>query len=205
VERSPRKKEAGVKALAVILALVLFVAAAQAYTSGVPTGLTGAPGEGTCANCHDNLNNGAGSVAISAPYEYAAGETLEVTVDVAHPGQKKWGFELTCLDGADEPAGEFIITDPSRTQLDVDDGNGRGYVMHTATGTDEGTTDASPGWTFRWVAPSDSRPQVTFYVCAVAANNAQGTNGDFCYTLALPIDQSPVESSSWGRVKGLFQ
>jgi hypothetical protein len=185
--------------------LVLTAAGAQGYSSGVPTGLTGAPGEGTCANCHDNLNNGSGGVAITAPFEYALGETLEVTVDVHQMSQERWGFELTCLDGLDQPAGQFILTDPARTQLDTDGDTGRDYVMHTTTGTDEGHMHACLGWTFQWVAPTESRPQVTFYVAAVAANNGSGTNGDYVYTEALPIDQSPVEGSSWGRIKGLFR
>ena len=61
----------------VVLALALAaVGVAQAYTSGVPVGLTGAPGEATCAGCHDNLNTGGGWVSITAPNEYQAGETI---------------------------------------------------------------------------------------------------------------------------------
>jgi hypothetical protein len=187
-----------------VMALTL-PALALAYTSGVPTGLTGAPGEGTCANCHDNLNNGSGGISISAPYSCAPGETLEVTVDVHHMMQEKWGFELTCLDGLDQPAGHFIVTDPTRTQLDNDGDTGRDYMMHTATGSDEGHMNMCLGWTFEWVAPMDSRPQIVFYVAGVAANNGQGTNGDYVYTSSFAIDQTPVDEASWASIKALYR
>jgi len=194
------------KMIVVVSAMLFLVASvAQGYTPGVPTGLTGAPGEGTCANCHDNLNTGSGSVVVSAPTDYSAGETIEVFVQVSHNGQKKWGFEITALDDSDQPVGEFTITDAARTQLDVDGDNGRQYVMHTEAGTDEDVLDENPGWTFDWTAPA-GRPDVTFYVCAVAANNGQGTNGDFCYTASLSSTVTAIEdASSWGRIKRLYQ
>jgi hypothetical protein len=194
--------------MAALIGLILALAvagSAHAYTSGVPTGLTGAPGENTCADCHDNLNNGGGGISISAPYSCAPGETLEISVDMHHMGQHKWGFELTCLDGLDEPCGEFLIHDPDRTQLDMDGDNGRQYVMHTGLGTDEGHMNMCLGWTFEWVAPMDDHPQITFYAAGVAANDGQGTNGDYVYTEALAIEQTPVDASSWGRIKQLYR
>ena len=111
------------KLLVILVASVLLAATgALAYTSGVPTGLTGAPGEDTCANCHDNLNTGPGGATITAPGTYSAGETIEVLVDVFHAGQEKWGLEITALDDSNQPVGQFVITDAVRTQLDVDGG-----------------------------------------------------------------------------------
>ena len=196
------------KLLVILVASVLLAATgALAYTSGVPTGLTGAPGEDTCANCHDNLNNGSGGVTISAPATYSAGETIEVFVQAFHGGQRKWGFEITALDDSNQPVGQFVITDAARTQLDVDGGNGREYVMHTEVGTDEDVLDTSPGWAFDWVAPA-GRPAVTFYACAVAANNGQGTNGDFCYTASLSSTLTETgldDESTWSRIKRMYQ
>jgi len=192
----------------VLLALILTLAvagSAQAYTSGVPTGLTGAPGESNCAACHDDYGSSSGGISISMPYACAPGETLEITVDMHHMGQQKWGFEMTCLDELDEPCGDFIIHDHDRTQLDVDGDTGRQYVMHTGFGTDEGHMGMCLGWTFEWVCPQDSHPQVTFYVSGVAANDGSGTNGDYVYTETLAIEQTPVEAASWGRIKRLYQ
>ena len=194
------------RVLVITVALALLAATgAYAFTPGVPTGLTGAPGEGTCANCHDNLNNGSGGVTITAQTEYQEGETIDVFVQVSHGGQRKWGFELTALDGLNEPVGQFVITDAERTQLDTDGETGRQYVMHTATGCDSGVPDTSPGWLFQWVAPA-GRPSVTFYTAAVAGNNGSGSNGDFVYTAALSGTQTGLDDEvSWSRIKGLFQ
>jgi hypothetical protein len=190
---------------AVLIMLVLSAGAAQAYSSGVPTGLTGAPSEGTCANCHGNLNTGSGGISISAPYSYAPGETLEIVVDLHHMGQSRWGFELTCLDGAGEPAGHLILTDPTRTQFDSDSMSGREYMMHTSGGNDEGHMNLCLGWTFEWVAPSDSSPQVTFYAAGVAGNDASGPGGDYVYTTTRAIDQTPVDAKTWGSIKELYR
>jgi hypothetical protein len=79
--------------------------------------------------------------------------------------------------------------------------------MHTEPGTDTGVLNASLGWDFQWTAPA-SRASVTFYVAAVAANDAQGTNGDFTYTTTLTSDQTETgvnADTSWGRVKELFR
>jgi hypothetical protein len=192
-------------AAAAALILMLLSGAAMAYTSGVPTGLSGAPGDETCANCHDNLNNGSGWISVTAPPDYSAGETIDITVQVGHNGQRKWGFTLTALDDSNQPVGSFTVTDAVRTQLDVDGDTGREYMMHTAAGTDEEVLDQSNEWTFQWTAPA-SRAGVTFYACGVAANNASGTNGDFCYTEALNLSETAVSNGfSWGRIKGLFQ
>ena len=187
--------------------LLLAATGAQGYTSGVPVGLTGAPGEVTCADCHDNLNNGPGGATITAPTQYQAGETIDVLVDVFQTGQQKWGFELTALDDSAEPVGSFVLVDPDRTQLDTDTETGRDYVMHTALGTDEGVLNASPGWLFQWVAPA-GRQSVTFYVAAIAANNGSGTNGDHTYTATLSSTQTETrvdDETSWGRIKELYR
>ena len=192
--------------LVILVASVLLVATwAQAFTPSVPPGLTGAPGEGTCADCHYNLNVCSGGVTITAQTEYAAAETVDVVVEVHHQGQVKWGFELTALDDSDQPVGQFVIVDAERTQLDTDGGNGRQYVMHTAAGTDTGVPHSSLGWLFQWVAPA-GRPPVTFYTSAVAANNGSGTNGDFVYTATLSSTQTGLDAeTTWSRVKGQFR
>ena len=72
------------------------------------------------------------------------------------------------------------------------------------SGVPTGLTGA-PGESNCWVAPA-GRPGVTFYVFAVAANNDQGTNGDFCYTAAHPSTEISVEDGlSWSRIKELYQ
>ena len=75
--------------------------------------------------------------------------------------------------------------------------------MHTELGTDTGVPHSSLGWVFQWVAPA-ARASVTFYVAAVAANDGQGTNGDYTYTATLSSTQTETgldDETSWGRIK----
>ena len=69
-------------------ALMLVAGSALASSGGAPNGLTGAPGESTCTNCHSTfpLNSGAGSLALGGfPESYVAGQTYDLTVTVSDP------------------------------------------------------------------------------------------------------------------------
>ncbi len=188
------------------------VSAAQGFSGGPPNGKTGAPGEGTCADCHGNLNIGDGRITVSAPSTFTPGDTISLFVRVSQPGQIRWGFELTALDGTDAPVGDLIIVQPTRTQLSVDVGTGRQYVKHTSVGTDLGTPDESPGWTLEWASPEAPLGAVTFYIAGNAANGNGFNTGDFIYTNVLMYgdDQTSAGAltdfeTTWGRVKALFQ
>src|ERR1051326_8767307 len=109
------------------LALVIFLAGvstylitdnfasrtAQAYSSGPPAGYTSAPGEFTCRECHvPDSGAGTGQISINAPQSYVPGQTYQITVTHtnADPTRKRWGFELTALDDANEKAGDLQST-----------------------------------------------------------------------------------------------
>ena len=168
---------------AIFYILVVVVAAASAWANSDGTqfeGVTGAPDETTCADCHANLNTGSGSVSFSAPGGYTPGDTLEITVSMNHPGQSIWGFEFTALDGSDLPAGAILVTDVDRT-VSTTALSGRQYIAQTILGTDAGSA-TSTQWTFNWVAPESDIGQIDFYVAGVAGDEASGPNGDYTYT-----------------------
>ncbi len=91
--------------------------------------------------------------------------------------------------------GNFSIIDPVRTYLSDNPGTLPDYVKHTSAGTDEGVPNQAPGWSVDWVAPSGTLPNVTFYIAAVAANDAQGPDGDYVYTFSLSSSASSPSSS----------
>ena len=193
------------------LAILVFAVTAFAYSGGPPDGRTGAPGESTCADCHGNLNTGSGQIAAFGPDSYVPGDTLDISIYVSQLGQTRWGFEMTILDESDNPVGNFLIVEPTRTQLSIA-GSGRHYVKHTSVGTDPGPPDTSPGWTVKWVSPSVNPGAVTFFLAGNAANGNGATSGDFIYTGDLQYDATgtdvlePLETaSSWGRVKALYR
>lgn len=166
--------------LPAVLAVLLMTATSWGYSDGSRLNRrTGAPGESTCANCHNNLNTGSGSITIDAPSGFAPGDTLDVTVTLQNQGQLRWGFELTALDESDLAAGELLVTDAVRTVLST--GGGKQYINHTQQGTDAGTANGT-SWSFQWVAPATPVSSVTFYTAGVAANNSGNTGGDSVYT-----------------------
>lgn len=175
-----------------LLSGILFVTSSLwAYSSGPPNGVTGAPGESTCAvaGCHGNLNTGSGSVSLSAPSEYKPGDTIDISVSLEMLGQTRWGFEATVLSSAAEPVGTVLLDDPVRTQLSSALG-GRQYVKHTLPGTDPGVADIAPGWNFRWVAPAAETGEVTIYVAGNAANGNFAPSGDYIYTSNLTVAEA---------------
>lgn len=190
--------------LLLFIACILFGAAAVVadtdYSGNPPNAKTGAPGEGLCTQCHSgSANSGDGSFQISvAPSIYVPNQVYTVTVTLADPGQSRWGFELTALDGTEatsEKSGDFTITDAANTQLDHDAGFNRDYVKQTSTGTYNGTSNGPVSWEVQWTAPSDAVEPVTFYAAGNAANGG-GTSGDFIYTTELAMQIAPPVPSS---------
>src|SRR5215831_15447348 len=85
------------------------LARAFAHSYGPPPRVTAAPGDNprACTQCHSRsvLNEGPGSVQIllqSGPV-YVPGVRQHITVQLADPDQKRWGFQMTArLDGDPE-------------------------------------------------------------------------------------------------------
>lgn len=179
-----------------LLVICAMTTVAWSFSSGPPDGITGAPpSEPTCAQigCHATfaLNVGSGTLSISAPSNYSGGDTIDVSLNLQDAGQQRWGFELTVLDSSNQPVGNIIVTDPVRTQL-TGGGGGREYLKHTSTGTDGGTPDTAPGWSFRWAAPSTGQGPITFYMAGNAANNNGTTSSDYIYSTSATVSESPT-------------
>jgi hypothetical protein len=172
----------GPLAFPVLLALSLtcWPPVSHAYSDNPPDGRTGAPGEGTCHDCHSSfpLNSGNGGLTLLGPESFHAGGSYYITVVLSDPGQVRWGFECSPL-----VVGTCTITDPVNTQLSLF--QGKSYVKHTLAGNFTG----NPGpvsWTFRWNAPVLNPPaEVVFYAAGNAANNSGTSSGDYIYTTSF--------------------
>jgi hypothetical protein len=164
------------------LAIGLSIAATVKKTSGGHAGSTGAPNELTCAQsgCHSDasVNDGAGINTITfgnSETHYEPGNTYQIKVNVKKTGIKKFGFEIVALrDKVNSNAGQFVITNSTRTHTTVD--GVRTYVTHTANGTIPTATGENE-WTFNWKAPTTDLGRVTFYL-ATNCTNADNTNQD---------------------------
>jgi len=191
--------------LTILVALfVLFVVAGwrdwrvQAYQSGPPTQLTGAPGEFDCSSsgCHTGggVNSGSGTLAVTGlPAAYRPNQEIDLTVTLSQTNRARFGFELTAIDDQGRKAGQLTVTDMARTQKDIGFvGSGqREYILHTFNGTiPNGTNQGS--WTMRWKAPAQTVGRVTFYVAGNAGNGNGAQTGDFIYTTSASIEAGAV-------------
>jgi hypothetical protein len=179
------------------LALLVFPATVMARSGNPPDGKTGAPGEGTCRDCHSSypLNSGNGTFEIIAPDNFEAGQTYAVTVEISDPDQSRWGFEITPLD-----LGSITITDPTHTQQSTS--GGKIYAKQTSAGTYNGVPDGPVSWSFDWTAPDDPPEEVTFYAAGIAANANGNTSGDYVYTTTATsgLLQNIPTLSEWGMI-----
>jgi len=167
----------------------------QAYSTGPPGGVTGAPGDvGTCAGCHVGPPRN-GQFNISAPQTYVPGQTYQITVTHINNDQtrQRWGFELTVLSSGNK-AGELQNLS-TLTQILDNDGPAanRQYIEHTFAGTFRGQRGGA-SWTFNWIAPSTDVGTVTFYAAGNQANDDGNTSGDQIYISQATADPAPSPS-----------
>ncbi|MEP7272568.1 MAG: choice-of-anchor V domain-containing protein [Acidobacteriota bacterium] len=183
---------------------------------GPPLGFTGAPDEGTCIGCHytfgqPNVPNSGGSVQLSGlPSIFSPGQTYNLTVTVAHPTARRWGFETTVLNAAGNSStiGTLTILDAIKTIKR--DAGARTYVSHFATETslpaEDGTAPGKAGsnsWSFNWTAPGAATGDVTFYAAGNAANNQVSPEDDYIYTTSVVVrapNSAPVFASLADRI-----
>jgi hypothetical protein len=67
-----------------------------AYLSGLDAGVSGVPGEDTCARCHSGPS-GSGSVTVTFPgaLTYTPGARQHLVVNITDSAERRWGFQLT--------------------------------------------------------------------------------------------------------------
>lgn len=162
------------------------------YANNPPNGRTGAPGEGTCRDCHATyaLNSGSGSVYLSGvPDVYEFGETYTITVHVTHPSQSRWGFELAAKNNDGIQGGDVIVTQANYTTSS--NWNNVTYIKQRNQGSFAGQSNGAE-WEFDWRAPNLDEGMISFYVAGNAANYNNNTAGDYIYTNSAQSE--PAES-----------
>ncbi len=167
-----------------MLLFVLSNSNVLAFSFNPPDEKTGAPNEGTCLDCHvgNDLNASGGSLMLTVPQVYTPGQVYDIMVNLSRSGQSRWGFQMTALNENNVRAGTFATAD-GNTQLTETNK----YIEHTSAGTAAGKRNSNQ-WTFKWTAPNIDVGQITFYAAGNAANNADGTAGDYIYTQSETSD-----------------
>ncbi len=165
-----------------------------AYPFGPPAGLTGAPGESTCAICHGNgtVNTQGGGIQLSSS-SYTPGVKQRIVVEITDAAARRWGFEASARIAADNSRAGTLAPSDANTQVVLQ--NALEYVMQTDQGTRPGA--ASPvSFEFDWTPPDTDAGNVTFYVAANAANgNGFADAGDHVYSKAFTLTAAPATTS----------
>ncbi len=194
-----------------------------AFPDGPYPRLTGGFNEETCVSCHNShpLNLGrtlGGTLQVSGvPRNYEKGVTYPIRVAISHPGQSRWGFELSArFAGNGEQAGDLVPIDES-TQ--VRKARGVQYIEHTEEGTRLGQADGPVEFQFNWTAPDPESGPVLFNAAGNAANGNNKVDGDYIYTAGAysagsvaaapllvenkPLDRRPARLTDDSRVAHL--
>ena len=191
----------GRSTLVVLLIVVplAFSMLAGAYMNH-PDYRTGAPGEGTCRDCHSSygLNTGAGEIMVMGiPEMYDPGQSYTLTVKVYSPDMSQFCFELTAVaEDDDAPSGSFACIDSTETCVR---GGGK-YIKTTKMGC-MGATDYTKTWDVTWKSPSKAESAITFYGCGLGGDAEGNKGGDRVYTCKMttyPAPDIPVQP------KGLY-
>lgn len=155
-----------------------------------PIAVTGAPGEGTCSDCHSGagLNMGPGFVTLAfsgSKNEYKLNKNYVITVSVFDTTKSRFGFETVSLDLNNMQAGKPVETDHEHTTRRTDDETGRIY-MSNYTGSELNV------WTYKWKSPATNIGNVIFYASGNAADWNDNLEGDNIYTTTLQVSPKGV-------------
>jgi hypothetical protein len=176
--------------LATVFMVMTGIAGGMFYGKGPPPAATNAPGEIACqaSRCHVQypLNSGPGVLEVTGiPKHYQPGKRYPLTISLAQKGQQRWGFQLTALDSAHQPAGEVVVSNAEHTQLKSEampDKSERHYIEHTVGGTFPGTPNGPVVWEVIWQAPDEVIGPICFYTAGNAADFNKKPWGDYIYT-----------------------
>tara|TARA_B110000008_G_scaffold185332_1_gene184123 strand:+ start:9054 stop:12878 length:3825 start_codon:yes stop_codon:yes gene_type:complete len=168
-----------------IILSILFYPQAEviSMSTGSPGGMSGAPGDNSCVQCHNSfgLNTGSAIVNITSNIPitgYVPGNTYTITASAAQTGISKYGFEVH------EALGSILVTNSTTTKHV---GVGSNRITHEAAGTTVLVNSIS--WSFDWLAPPVGSGNATFYGAFVAADYPSGNSNDNVYTTNLIVSE----------------
>ena len=171
---------------------------AVSYSTYPPLGYTGAPSESNCTGCHTGTAYSSTSMAMTmnsgSTLQYMPDTTYKMEITFTSSGIKKWGFELTDLDGSNKATGTLTATATGTAKSTF---NSRQYIFQSSTITSSGSITID----FQWQAPNPGVGDVTFYVAINATNNDNSDGGDKIYLQSFTIKEVspkiPVASISY--------
>ncbi len=177
-----RKQSLFAGSLLFILSLGLFAELiSETNNSGGKFGYSGAPGSGTCNNCHigEAPNAAPGKIMVESDIPasgYKANTTYNVTVKVVYPGRQLFGFNFKTTGGS------LAAVSPSAVSISAD----KFEATHRSSAPPARDTGK---FELKWTAPATGTGNVQIYVAGVAANGNGSNSGDNVYTANLTVTE----------------
>lgn len=205
--------------------LLLFLGAAwpallPGFSTGPPIFRAGIPADGglTCVVCHKTFvtadSDPRGRITITAA-PYVPGVKQTISINIIHPDQKRWGFQMSARLASDPSkqagtftAGQFTRVRCAPAGADAPCNGATEFVEHGSAQV----TDVGAGFTYTvdWTPPANATEDVIFYAAGNAANGDGTLNGDRIYTTnavvspaicnmsTLPVISSALSAASYG-------
>jgi len=175
--------------------MAIIPAAIVAHSMGAPERVTGAPGEGTCAQatCHIGtaVNAGGGKVEVSysGGTSWTTGQKGTFTVTITDSAAKVYGFEASPRLASNLQAG--TITPGTAMFVQCQDGRIRATTCSSLEFVTHTTPKSTGSFQFDWTPPAAGAGNVVVYVAGNAANgNGNADSGDHIYTANITLTEA---------------
>ena len=167
-----------------VVAIVVIPLILWSYPSNPPLATTGAPGESSCAHCHNGgLGGGKISITSSSGKTYHPGTTQHLTVIITDAHAVDWGYEMTAVQ-ATKPSvgqGKFKATD---SNSNVRQSGTKSYASQINTQSGKTKTVS---YKVDWTPPSKSVGNITLYVAGLGDDNSNPPNSSSVYLGKLTL------------------
>ena len=109
-EATTTRRSSYLIAFLVLFLIVAIPSMVWSFSSNPPLAKTGAPGEGTCAQCHGG-GSGGGKIAVtsSAGTNYHPGVKQHLKVTVTDASSNVWGYEITSVQASKPTTGTGVF------------------------------------------------------------------------------------------------
>lgn len=152
----------------IVVPLVLW-----SFPSNPPLGKTGAPGEGSCADCHGG-GPGGGSIKVTSATgtTYHPGTKKAFVVTITDPTATEWGYEMTAVQATHPTVGEGVFTKGDNNS-GVRSQNGKSYAAQV---NDQSGKTKKVTFKVYWTPPKTNVGNVTLYFASNASESTYNGN-----------------------------
>jgi len=167
-------------AFLVLFLIVAIPSIVWSFPSNPPLGKTGAPGEGTCAQCHSG-GAGGGKIVVtsSAGSHYQPGVEQHLKVTVTDPSANAWGYEMTSVLVSKPTTGTGVFKAVDK----LSDVAKQGTKSYARQFNDQQGKTKHVTFAIDWTPPKKNVGKITLYLAGVAGNSGN----DSVYTRHLTL------------------